>query len=39
MLLYEAKCAEMGVRLIRVFRQSDDAERWLDIVSAARNLQ
>jgi hypothetical protein len=39
MLLYEAKCAEIGVRLVRVFRQHDDAERWLDIVSAARNLQ
>jgi hypothetical protein len=39
MLLYEAKCAEIGVRLVRVFRQGDDAERWLDIVSAARNLQ
>ena len=39
MLLYEAKCADIGVRLIRVFRQHDDAERWLQIVSAARNLQ
>jgi hypothetical protein len=39
MLLYEAKCADIGVRLIRVFRQYDDAERWLQIVSAARNLQ
>jgi uncharacterized membrane protein len=39
MLLYESKCADIGVRLVRVFRQHDDAERWLDIVSAARNLQ
>jgi hypothetical protein len=39
MLLYEAKCVEIGVRLVRVFRQQDDAERWLEIVSAARNLQ
>ena len=39
MLLYEAKCADIGVRLVRVFRQRDDAERWLEIVSAARNLQ
>jgi hypothetical protein len=39
MLLYEAKCAEIGVRVVRVFRQQDDAERWLEIVSAARNLQ
>lgn len=39
MLLYEAKCADVGARRIRVFRKLDDAERWLDIVSAARNLQ
>ena len=39
MLLYEAKCADIGVRVVRVFRQHDDAERWLEIVSAARNLQ
>ena len=39
MLAYETKCAEAGVRTIRVFRQLPDAERWLDIVSAARNLQ
>jgi hypothetical protein len=39
MLRYEARCADAGIRLIRVFRQMPDAERWLDIVSAARNLQ
>ena len=39
MLLYEAKCADIGARVVRVFRQHDDAERWLEIVSAARNLQ
>jgi hypothetical protein len=38
MLSYETKCADAGVRIIRVFRQMPDAERWLDIVSAARNL-
>jgi len=39
MLLYEAKCADIGVQLVRIFRQRDDAERWLEVVSAARNLQ
>jgi hypothetical protein len=38
LLLYETQCAAIGVRVIRIFRQSDDAERWLDIVSAAREL-
>jgi hypothetical protein len=38
LLLYEARCTEIGVRAIRVFRQLDDAERWLAIVSAAREL-
>jgi hypothetical protein len=37
MLLYEARCADVGVRVIRVFRQLADADRWLDIVSAARH--
>ena len=37
-LLYEARCAEAGVRVIRIFRQLEDAERWLEIVSAAREL-
>jgi hypothetical protein len=36
MLLYEARCAEGGVRVIRAFRQLPDAERWLGILSAAR---
>jgi hypothetical protein len=35
---YETRCAELGVRVIRVFRQFEDAERWLEIVSAAREL-
>lgn len=39
MLLYEAKCAEAGVRVIRVFRRLPDAKRWLEIVSAARHFQ
>jgi hypothetical protein len=37
-LLYEARCAEAGVRVIRIFRKLEDAERWLEIVSAAREL-
>ena len=39
MLAYETRCAALGVRTIRVFRQLPDAERWLEIVSAARNLR
>lgn len=39
MLLYETRCAESGVRVIRAFRQPLDAERWLAIVSAARYFQ
>ena len=35
---YETRCAAIGVRIIRVFRQYEDAERWLEIVSAARDL-
>ncbi|MGH8713393.1 MAG: hypothetical protein ACREYB_05240 [Casimicrobiaceae bacterium] len=38
MLLYETRCAEIGVRVIRVFRQSADAERWLEAVAAARHF-
>ncbi len=38
MLAYEARCAAMGVTVIRVFRERPDAERWLDIVTAARNF-
>jgi hypothetical protein len=37
-LLYETECMKIGVRVIRVFRQIEDAERWLEIVSAAREL-
>jgi hypothetical protein len=39
MLLYEARCADVGVRVIRAFRQRNDAERWLEIVSAARHFR
>ena len=39
MLQYETRCAELGVRVIRVFRQRPDAEQWLALVSAARNFQ
>lgn len=38
MLLYEARCADIGIRVIRAFRQLPDAERWLEIVSAARHF-
>ena len=36
MLFYEARCAAIGVRTIRAFRQRKDAEQWLEILSAAR---
>lgn len=39
MLRYETRCAAVGVRVIRVFRELPDAEHWLEIVSAARDLQ
>jgi hypothetical protein len=39
MLLYEARCADCGIRVIRVFRQLADAETWLTIVSAARHFR
>jgi len=38
LLMYEVQCAEAGIRSIRVFRQRGDAERWLEVMSAARNL-
>jgi len=37
-LEYETRCGQLGVRVIRAFRQPEDAERWLEIVSAAREL-
>jgi hypothetical protein len=39
MLLYETKCTAIGVRLIRVFRQMPDADRWLTNMSATRHLR
>ena len=36
---YETHCHDLGVRVIRVFRQYDEAERWLAIVSSARELE
>lgn len=36
MLLYETLLIEMGIRSVRAFRQADAAERWLDIMHAAR---
>jgi hypothetical protein len=38
-LLYETRMSEIGVRIIRVFRQRPDAEHWLEILSAARHFQ
>jgi hypothetical protein len=38
MLLYEARCAQIGVRGIRTFRQAGDAEKWLAIMSDGRYL-
>jgi hypothetical protein len=37
-LRYENKATAIGVRTIRAFRQLPDAERWLGIVSDAREL-
>jgi hypothetical protein len=39
MLLYETRCVDLGIRLIRVFRQVPDAESWLEAVTAARHFQ
>jgi hypothetical protein len=36
MLRYEAGCSEIGVQVIRVFRNLADAEQWLEIISATR---
>ena len=36
LLLYEARLIEIGICSVRVFRQSNDAERWLEIMHAAR---
>jgi hypothetical protein len=36
---YETHCHDLGVRVIRVFRQYVEAERWLAIVSSARELE
>jgi hypothetical protein len=38
LLMYEIRCADAGIRFIRVFRQRQDAEQWLSVMSAARNL-
>ena len=31
-LLYEVRVAQIGVRVIRVFRRLDDAEAWLGVM-------
>jgi hypothetical protein len=38
-LEYEVRCAELGVRVIRTFRQRADAERWLAVLSTAGRFQ
>ena len=38
LMMYEVRCAAIGVRSIRVFRRRPDAERWLEVMSATRNL-
>jgi hypothetical protein len=38
LLLYEAKCADAGIRVIRVFRRLADADRWLETVSASSRI-
>jgi len=37
--LDETRCAEIGVRVIRARANTEDAERWLETVSAARHLR
>jgi hypothetical protein len=39
LLRYEARCADIGVRVMRVFRHLPDAEEWLEILSAARDFR
>ena len=36
MLLYETCLTDIGIRSVRAFRQADAAERWLEIMDAAR---
>jgi hypothetical protein len=38
MLLYETCLSDIGIRSVRAFRQAEAAERWLDIMHAARNF-
>ncbi len=38
LLTYEIGCAAIGARFIRVFQRRSDGERWLDVMSQARNL-
>ena len=38
MLLYETLLNEIGIRSVRAFRQAAAAERWLDIMQAARSF-
>jgi hypothetical protein len=38
MLLYETRLAEANIRIVRTFRRIDDAQAWLDAMSAARRF-
>jgi hypothetical protein len=37
-LMYETRCADVGVHVIRTFRQYPDAERWLSVMAATRRF-
>ena len=39
LLRYEVRCAEIGVRVIRVFRQRPEAEQWLEAMVGARHFR
>jgi hypothetical protein len=34
--LYERRLFEIGIRIVRVFRDCDEAERWLEVMHATR---
>jgi len=38
MLYYEARLTDASIRVVRVFRQVADAQRWLDTMTAARRF-
>jgi hypothetical protein len=36
--LYETRLFEIGIRIVRVFRDCDQAERWLEVMHATRHF-